>query len=506
MKKLYKSIVLVSLLGVLTSCDNPFKKYLSSNEYTSINSYNPSLNLENNTNPYSQGKDIFYQYKNSISRSTPSTGNRKILVVPVAFKDQSYSSFGNETKIKNNLEETFFSNDNSYFESVSSFYKKSSYGNLNFSGSVSNIYTTKNNLNYYMNKDASDASSLIADEIVENASSLGINLNDFDTTDNSDSILDCVWMVYLYPHDETGENTFLWAYCYYNFNENNKYIYNYAWASYDFMINEKGNTSVDAHTFIHETGHLLGLDDYYSYDDEPRSPLGLLDMMDGNILDHNAFSKYNLGWVEPIVATTNSTYTLKPFVESGDCLILASNFNGTTFDEYFILEYYTPTSLNELDSTNRYEGRYPLGFSINGLKILHVDQRLGKININVNTGAKSWDNVYLETPSFNIPTNKNPYYSEIISSNSQKYCYGNPYFTLVNLVQASGKTNLLGKPSNSLYSKDYATNSDLFTKGGNVFGKDVYKDYISNEGWKLPSYVNILEMNDQQITIELNSL
>jgi M6 family metalloprotease-like protein len=49
----------------------------------------------------------------------------------------------------------------------------------------------------------------------------------------------------------------------------------------------------------HETGHLLGLPDYYDYDYSigPKGGLGGFDMMDGNAVDHNCFSKYLLDWI-----------------------------------------------------------------------------------------------------------------------------------------------------------------------------------------------------------------
>ena len=60
---------------------------------------------------------------------------------------------------------------------------------------------------------------------------------------------------------------------------------------------------VDAHTFIHETGHLLGLDDYYDYNDYRGAKGGLYgaDMMDNNIGDHGSVNKLLLGWIEPTV-------------------------------------------------------------------------------------------------------------------------------------------------------------------------------------------------------------
>ena len=66
----------------------------------------------------------------------------------------------------------------------------------------------------------------------------------------------------------------LWAYCYWTDNDANKNAPTsnvFFWASYDFMYPEYAggaNTTPglpDAHTYIHELGHCMGLEDYYDY-------------------------------------------------------------------------------------------------------------------------------------------------------------------------------------------------------------------------------------------------
>jgi len=54
-------------------------------------------------------------------------------------------------------------------------------------------------------------------------------------------------------------------------------------------------------------GHVLGLPDYYDYNTTigPQGGVGGFDMMDGNWLDHNTFSKYMLDWTTPIVIGSN---------------------------------------------------------------------------------------------------------------------------------------------------------------------------------------------------------
>ncbi len=141
-------------------------------------------------------------------------------------------------------------------------------------------------------------------------------------------------------------------------------------------MDEFGDDNLDAHTYIHETGHLLGLKDYYSTLSPYDSPLGCVDMMDNNIGDHSAFTKFSLGWSKPIVVKEEKTITLPSFEESGDFILLTNdNFNGTPFDEYFTIEYITPTGLNKEDYSSPYKGNGLQGYSKGGVRISHIDNR-----------------------------------------------------------------------------------------------------------------------------------
>jgi hypothetical protein len=155
----------------------------------------------------------------------------------------------------------------------------------------------------------------------------------------------------------------------------------YAWASYDFMYEGYGSSEVDGHTYIHETGHVLGLDDYYSYTEGDWGAAGGLDMMDYNVLDHNAYSKFFLGWSDPFVVDGTkaaTTINLSPFESSGQFILINDEWNGSAFDEYLAIEFYTPTGLNYQDSrVGGYPGNNVRGFTVPGIKIYHVDARLG---------------------------------------------------------------------------------------------------------------------------------
>jgi hypothetical protein len=144
---------------------------------------------------------------------------------------------------------------------------------------------------------------------------------------------------------------------------------------------------VDAHTYIHESGHLMGLPDYYCYDTASNpttgkrshpSPLGGVAMMDENVSDHDIATKFALGWLHPYVVNGACDLTLRPSQTSGDCLLFpakGSTWNGSAFTEYLLLELYTPTGLNELDATTAYS-YHPQGYTLPGVRLLHVDARI----------------------------------------------------------------------------------------------------------------------------------
>jgi len=213
-------------------------------------------------------------------------------------------------------------------------------------------------------------------------------LSDFDT--DSDGYIDLIWNVYAYPYIDTN---FWWAYVTYTSNApqvNDPTVKTLAFASTNFMSNYNG---YDSHTFIHETGHTLGLDDYYDYKNT-WAPMAGVDYMDHNLGDHNAYSKFSLGWINPwvlkeddLTGGKSAVITLRTTSLTGDSLVLASpNYNGTAFDEYFMVELVGPYGLCKTDYTNGYEST--TGFTDPGVRILHIDAR---------TYASGGHDTYLKT-------------------------------------------------------------------------------------------------------------
>jgi M6 family metalloprotease-like protein/uncharacterized repeat protein (TIGR02543 family) len=409
----------------------------------------------------------------------PYKGALNILVIPVHFADSTTCASagkgrsGNCNAVKEDMEKLFIGTaEETGWESLASYYNKSSYGNLNITGKVSNWYTSSYTSSQFQNlsltgQNASYNSQILLRNAVTWYKANNSDVNSFDT--NNDNYFDMVYLVYDHAIDYDED---WWAYKYYDYGAStptpsNKVGYQYMFASMNFMYEDPTYT-IDAHTFIHETGHLLNLDDYYNTGYSGTSPAGGLDMQDMNIGDQNAYSKFLLDWIDPMVINNNGTVDLRPFESSGDAIIIpASTFNNSAYDEYLILEYITPTGLNYRDSHEQYGGNYPLFYTQAGVRVWHVDSRLA-----TNYGSGSYTST--------IGSNAYPAHSNTPSSSKNAN---------IALLQLISKTN-----SNfySLTSR-YANSTDLF-KNGDTF------DATSNT-YKNQFMINIGKFNKNTTAI-----
>jgi M6 family metalloprotease-like protein len=362
--------------------------------------------------------------KAGVGPAFPSSGNPNLLVIPVELTD--YPSVCTEATRTNIYKSFFGSSSDTAWESVASYYAKSSYGNLIINGTVSEWYdsglSTSQLLTMASAHENDNSGYDPTWDILEGAikwyeKKYSTNCANFDS--DGDGLIDAVWLVYSAPY-YTGKNykssdyaDYMWAYTYADGNAepsssgSNRVAYNYSWAAYDFMYSGYGTTKLDSHTYVHETGHLLGLEDYYTYTSSVldgtvnRAPMAEVDMMDYNIIDHDAFSKFALGWVHPYVVSGSTTITLHPSASTGECVLLPTEggWNGTPFDEYLLLEYYTPTILNEKDATEAYAGNSVAlqGFTENGVRIYHVDARMAEFTGTYSTRTQRYSYTYTYT-------------------------------------------------------------------------------------------------------------
>ncbi len=485
--------------------DNGLYSYMKDGSEFGCDTHNPTYSASG-VKVVKNSKDTYERVGNTTwNVNFPSTGSPRILVIPVELTD--FSSVATD-EVRTDIYKTFFGkSEETGWESVSSFYYKSSFGKLNIQGAVSEWYncgySSKQLANLKSSADGYDPTWTILENAVSwYKTTYKSNGVEFDT--NHDGFFDAVWLVYGAPNatnNKSMSQDIYWAYTYFDSSvfdnikyqsdldklKNNPAGYHYAWGSYDFMYEGYGKNSRDAHTYIHETGHLLGLDDYYvaaECDEYPRNygPTGWVDMMDANVIDHNSFSKFALGWVNPYVVDASCTVELKPMATSGEFLILPTTggWNGMAFDEYMILEYYTPEGLNASDSENAYSNGVQ-GMDNRGIRIWHVDARLVELD---NDGyAKRYVDSFDDDTSVYVANSNTAYYNMINGD------VGDINHRLIQLIDCGNKKNYDTEYDRSTDQPYMATNTSLFT-AGKTFSYDAYKNSFPNYYWNKINLMN----------------
>ncbi|MDL2292167.1 hypothetical protein LJC17_01040 [Acholeplasma sp. OttesenSCG-928-E16] len=395
---------------------------------------------------------------NSTTNST-ATISQNLLVIPVEFTDYKF-----ETNYDTTIKQGFFGTESQTgWESVKTYYEKSSYGNIIFNGHVTTKFQINQTSVSYNKTHGQDMPQVIIKAALDYFKN-SLDLTQFDK--NNDEVIDGIYLIYSAPYD--GENYWAWQHMYYeNDTWNGVYAGYYVWASYDFFNDpileyqrEANNVYVDinAQTLIHETGHMFGLMDYYDSGDSLSGGLGGYDMMDGNAGDHNSFSKLMMGWYVPQIITESTTVTIRPFVEVGEALLIpAGTWNNNYYSEYLMVEFYKPTSINKIFADGEYQ------FGQIGVKIFHVDAE---------------------------------YYGD---TKSDGYWYFHTYdnqdtsHKLIKYIEGDG--------GNSIETSGWAEDSDLFVLNSTLKNYSWYKSY---NGSKIaPFTITITAISNTSATIEI---
>ena len=350
-------------------------------------------------------KDYINNNTYSLS-STPSKGSAKLLVVPVWFSDSNnYIKVEKRDGVRSDIEKAYFgTNSETGWRSVKTYYEEESHGALSITGTVTDWYvTTDSSSKYATESSGGDATTTLVNKVADwyFSNHQSVSRKDYDC--DGDGYLDGVMLIYARPdfhNANQNENSYgnFWAYCFWVQDTSMKNVNNpganaYFWASYDFMYGSNvvysktgassihgGDTnhcSIDAHTYIHEMGHMFGLSDYYDYSNYSYSPAGGFSMQDFNVGGHDPFSSFALGWGKAYIPTQTINIKVKPFATTGEMIVLSPSWNAfnSPFDEYLIIEYYTPTGLNKFDTDYKYL-HSPQGSAQSGIRLWHVDARL----------------------------------------------------------------------------------------------------------------------------------
>lgn len=335
----------------------------------------------------------------------PTIGKINLLIIPIWFTDSS--TFISESKKENVREDIrtayLGTNEETGWRSVKTFYEEESKGKIEIDGVVADWYEPRQKTDRYASETSGSQNT---ESLVKESTEAFFKNNskykksDFDSDKNG--YLDGVLLIYAAPdYLEWGKNSYsnLWAYCYWLQDETLQNTQNpgpnvFFWASYDFMYSKGpsarsktgkssyggGNTShcnVDSRTFVHEMGHVFGLDDYYDYGPNAYSPAAGFSMQDGNIGGHDPYSVMAFGWASPYIATDSAEFTIGAFEKTKDLILLTPSWNeyNSPFDEYLLFELFTPTGLNEVDCTYNYSSGSK-GPSTVGIRLWHVDSRV----------------------------------------------------------------------------------------------------------------------------------
>jgi M6 family metalloprotease-like protein len=291
-------------------------------------------------------------------RGMPTKGITKVLALLIAFND--YPPVTPASVIESKL----FGDGSggTPYESLRNYYRRSSYNKLEITGNVLGWYITS-----YPRSEVQETTQgrqNLIKEALNYYDSLGHDFTQYDN--DGDGTIDYLIVIWAGPHGAWA--SFWWGYMTtfsdstYRLDGKRLRTYSWQWELYNYP-----DGSFDTKVVIHETGHALGLPDYYDYDSSvgPKGGVGGIDMMDGNWGDHNCFSKFLLDWINPPVHRSGlKQITLNPSGTSEDALVVMPGaLQGNQFFEFFMIQ-------------NRYRTNNDTPYPVDGLLIWHVDARL----------------------------------------------------------------------------------------------------------------------------------
>jgi M6 family metalloprotease-like protein len=307
----------------------------------------------------------------------PAHGTPKFPVFLVDFSD--YPHYANQTiaEVASGFNGPGYSSKYPY-SSLRGYYYNSSNYHLTTTGYVYGWYRAAHPRSYY----TSNPSLLVKE--VTTAYNPAINFSQFDS--NGDGYLDAVFIKWTGPN--TGWGSTWWAWQGGSFDStyvlDGKKLHKWVWSWYGGWgtnVNHQYYPRVD----IHESGHLLGLPDLYDYTGTtyPKGGVGGFDMMDANYGDHNAWSKFMLGWTTGALVQTPAE---------------AGNFTMTAGGSPFFVGPWRWGSMGEnyvVQYVKGGVGNYPAGYP-NGVQIWHVDSSLNVAGTSYNFSNSDGPHKYLK--------------------------------------------------------------------------------------------------------------
>lgn len=315
-------------------------------------------------------KEAFPQANNlpddwgNIEGGMAAEGEACILLLQVDFPDVGFAPGDTKEAL---ADIAFEGQDGTYpYESLAAYYERASYGKLHISGEVWE-YSAKNERSYY---ELNGIQSLFEETLA--ALDETLDYSKFDG--NHDGYIDGIYLHF--AGMDTGWASIWWSMAYGGGIDT---TYDGMKVGHYVTLHNPSNTETGARTLIHETGHVLGLPDYYSTQENTfENGICTYDMMYNNSGDFNGFSKWLLGWIEEdeVLRITQENWEEKGMVSlaavsglnsaDGYKVAVISPENQGIFSEYFLIEYDTSVG-NQSNMVFRGE-TLPDGF-----RIFHVN-------------------------------------------------------------------------------------------------------------------------------------
>ena len=467
----------------------------SSSSYSSSlsSSYSSSSSLADLINP-TKVKVTNKDYNPSYS---PCIGKQNILVIPISLAGNTAYEWTDE--LIQDVNGFFFKTSDTYVgDNLYWYYNSASQGRLEIGGKVTSIYHSDYIRDQLYTDNADNNTKAILDimcKAIDYASN-EVNLDDYDSDD--DGYIDSVHFIF----DETDGgvwDTTLWPQMEFaNLERGTKE---------KPQLNAYSSTNLghfnSSRTAIHEQGHIFGLEDYYNYDSKTSDAdfLGHGDMQGLGYFDWNSFSKMTTGWADPYYVDGSKgpvTINLHPSATTNECILVSNSWNESAFDEYILIELFSPLENNLADW-------YPWGFIYNslgngGIRLYHVDARLWGFDEDLNDGE------YISSPKDNTHSNL-----QLGCNNSLNDTYEfpspevNKNYQLLDLIQATN-VNTFADPS----TKSYLGKDDLFHTGDyftlEKYGENFfYNKTTLDNGQQFPFRIDFdsVTMNEATIRISL---
>lgn len=168
-----------------------------------------------------------------------------------------------------------------------------------------------------------------------------------------------------------------------------------------------------------------------------------------------------------------------------------------------LIEYYTPTGLNELDAKTPYGSNHIQGESEAGVRIWHVDNRLAKVSSKTGVASAYYSDEEIKNGSFN----DNNYYPLVACGNGEEkdleVCQGKGFDSLT----------LISSKGSRFTTQSLSSNRDLFHEGesfslldsssSSKFSKYFANSYHFNNGNKFPYKVEVTSLSTEGASIRI---